>query len=117
MTRKTIAFSLVAFSLSATLAAAQNVTIVYPVDGETYPKSDPAPGGLSSSYFTSSFSVTCPGGPYPVEWGFDGTPVGQAEFYDMISAQQVWKLPGGGHEFYVDAGRCGRDRVKFAVGN
>lgn len=38
------------------------VNIVYPINGATYPITDPAPGLIKSSYFTSSFSVTCGGG-------------------------------------------------------
>ena len=73
---------------------------------------------LDSSYLTASFSVTCAGGPHLVEWGFDGQVIGSASFYDMFSAQQVWKLAGGPHDFTVDAGKlCGRDRVAFWIGN
>ena len=98
------------------LAMAQNVTIVYPIAGQSYPITDPAPGALQSAYIGASFSVTCSGGPHSVKWGFDGTSLGTAEFYDQISEQQVWKLPGGGHVFYVDAGRCGAKEIKFSVG-
>ncbi len=108
--------TLIAVVVFAAPAAAQNVTIVYPIDGETYPITDPAPGALHSHYFTASFSVTCQGD-HDVEWGFDGGSVGKARFYDMLSTQQVWKLPGGKHEFYVNAGRCGTERVAFVIGN
>jgi len=113
--RKSLNTILATFALVAP-AVAQNVTIVYPMDGGTYPITDPAPGALRSHYFTASFSVTCQGD-HDVKWGFDGSPVGENRFYDMVSVQQVWKLPGGKHEFYVDAGRCGSERVTFAIGN
>jgi len=111
-----LSLAICVLALTAGFAVAQNVSIVYPVDGAAYPISDPAPGSLSSTYFTASFSVTCEGD-HQVEWGFDGAAVGQALFYDMISAQQVWKLPGGKHEFFVNAGRCRGDSVVFAIGN
>jgi hypothetical protein len=50
------------------------INIVYPINGATYPLTDPGPGPLRSAYFTSSFSVTCSGGPHKVEWGFDRSP-------------------------------------------
>ena len=100
----------------ASLASAQSVNIVYPIDGRTYPIMDPSPGALHSAYFTSSFGVTCPGGGHAVKWGFDKTVIGTAQFYDQISEQQVWKLPGGAHVFWVDAGKCGTKRVKFMIG-
>lgn len=74
------------------------VNIVYPINGATYPITDPGPGVLNSAYFTSSFSVTC-GGDHKVKWGFDGTTVGNSTFYDQTSVQFVHKLPGGGHVF------------------
>jgi hypothetical protein len=92
------------------------VNIVYPIDGATYPITDPAPGALFSHYFTSSFSVTCEGD-HVVKWGFDGTAVGSATFYDQLSAQFVYKLPGGVHTFWVDAGNCGNSQVRFRIGN
>ena len=98
-------------------ASAQNkVNIVYPIQGATYPITDPAPGTLSSHYLTASFSVTCSGGSHNVEWSFDTDTIGSAKFYDQISVQQVWKLPGGKHLFWVDAGNCGKERVTFKVG-
>jgi len=92
------------------------VNIVYPIDGGSYPITDPALGGLGSAYITASFSVTCSGGPYNVSWGFDEGAVGSAQFYDQLSEQQVWKLMGGVHVFWVDAGTCGNDEVAFTVG-
>ena len=91
------------------------VNIVYPIDGSTVPLTDPAPGPLSSAYITVSFGVTC-GGDESVEWGFDAfPPIGQARFYDQISVQQVYKLTGGPHVFWVKA--CGTsDQVQFQVG-
>ena len=102
-------------SLAGTASAAVN--IVYPIDGGTYPIADPAPGALKSAYFTTSFSVTCGGGSHGVKWGVDKTQLGQARFYDQISEQQVWKLPGGKHIFWVNAGRCGGQKVLFKIGN
>ena len=93
------------------------VNIVYPIDGETYPKTDPAPGALSSAYLTFSFSVTRSGGPTTVQWGVDGDTLGEARFYDMYSAQFVWKVGGGKHKFWVDAGGAGSDSVTFKAGN
>ena len=63
----------------------------------------------------ASFSVTCGGGSHRFEWGFDGPPLGTAEFYDEISVQFVQKLPGGRHVFWVRSD-CGEDRVQFAIG-
>ena len=94
-----------------------SVNIVYPINGGSYPITDPAPGALNSAYFTASFSVTCGGGPHEVKWGFDASPaLGKAKFYDMISVQFVHKLPGGIHYFWVDAGNCGKAKVKFKIG-
>ena len=47
------------------------VNIVYPINGETYPKTDPH-CDVKSAYFAASFGVTCTGGPHTVKWGFDG---------------------------------------------
>lgn len=98
-------------------AQAQNVTIVYPISGASYPITDPSPGPLNSAYFTASFSVTCKGGSHKVEWGFDGATVGNETFYDQTSVQLVHKLPGGKHLFWVKAGRCGGSEVRFLIGN
>lgn len=104
------------FALASSASAQAPVNIVYPIHGETYPITDPAPGALHSHYFTSSFSVTCQGD-HSVEWGFDAGPaVGTATFYDMFSAQFVHKLPGGTHTFWVRS-NCGDSRVKFNIGN
>lgn len=89
------------------------VNIVYPINGETYPKTDPG-GGHKSAYLAFSFSTTCPGGPNPVEWGVDGDSLGKATFYDQLSAQFVWKLPAGDHRFWVKS-ECGEETVKFKV--
>ena len=99
------------------LAYAQGkVNIVYPIDGESYPITDPAPGRLSSAYITVSFSVTCGGGSHKVEWGFDRSgALGSATFYDQISVQFVYKLLGGSHVFWVKS-NCGSDAVKFIIG-
>lgn len=116
---KKLAFAAVAlaFCLAAAPAFAQApVNIVYPIHGGVYPITNPAPGPLLSAYFTSSFSVTCSGGPYNVKWGFDVTTVGTATFYDQYSTQFVHKLPGGNHLFWVISD-CGDSRVKFDIGN
>ena len=89
-----------------------DVNIVYPIDGGSYPVGGT---GAKSAYVTYSFGTTCSGGPRMVEWGFDGDTIGKAEFYDQISAQGVWKLPGGSHVFWVRSS-CGENQVKFKVG-
>jgi hypothetical protein len=92
------------------------VNIVYPINGATYPITDPGPLGVRSAYFTASFSVTCGGGPHRVEWGFDALPaLGRSSFYDMTSIQFVHKLPTGDHVFWVKSD-CGENRVKFRIG-
>lgn len=93
------------------------VNIVYPINGETYPKRDPVTP-VVSAYFTSSFAVTCSGGPHTVKWGFDSpaSVLGKATFYDEISVQFTHKLPKGNHFFWVDAGSCGKARVRFIIG-
>jgi hypothetical protein len=98
-------------------AASAGVNIVYPIDGGTYPITDPATGALKSAYFTTSFGVTCSGGAHGVKWGVDKIQLGSAKFYDQLSEQQVWKLQGGEHVFWVDAGRCGSQKVKFMIGH
>jgi hypothetical protein len=106
----------VLFALAGAAQAQAPVNIVYPIDGGSYPIIDPAAGALNSAYFTSSFSVTCQGGAHSVRWGFDGTTVGSATFYDMFSAQFVHKLPGGTHVFWV-VSDCGDQQVKFDIGS
>ena len=96
-----------------------SLNIVYPVDGATYPITDPAPGPLKSAYLTFSFCLTLPGGPAGVSWGVGGETLGEAKFYDQYSTQQVWKLPGGKHEFWVKTDNGGitySDQVIFKVG-
>ena len=93
-----------------------NVNIVYPINGASYPIMDPGSGKLRSTYFTSSFSVTCSGGTHKVEWGFDNGPaIGKSSFYDQTSIQFVHKLPGGPHVFWVKSD-CGSNKVKFTIG-
>ena len=106
----------VLFALAGAAQAQAPVNIVYPIDGGSYPITDPAPGALLSAYFTSSFSVTCQGGPHTAKWGFDGTTVGGANFYDQFSAQFVHKLPGGWHTFWVTSD-CGDSKVRFYIGS
>ncbi len=117
---KSLVFVLIFFSVlyftTAVYADQVKVNIVYPINGATYPITDPSPGVLKSAYFTSSFSVTCGGGSHSVKWGFDGGPaVGNATFYDQTSVQFVHKLPGGAHVFWVKSD-CGENRVKFKIG-
>jgi hypothetical protein len=111
-----LSFVLALFALTGAVQAQAPVNIVYPIDGGSYPITNPAPGALLSAYFTSSFSVTCGGGSYSVKWGFDGTTVGSATFYDQFSAQFVHKLPGGWHTFWVSSD-CGDSRVRFYIGS
>ncbi|MFK8005516.1 MAG: hypothetical protein AB8H03_04060 [Saprospiraceae bacterium] len=89
------------------------VNIVYPIQGETFPKVDPQ-SNLNSAYLSFSFSVTKSGGSYTVKWGVDNQTLGEANYYDMFSAQFVWKLPSGKHEFWVQ-GDSGSDSVTFNV--
>lgn len=117
---KSLIFGLLVFSVlffTTTVYADQvKVNIVYPINGASYPITDPPPGKLKSAYFTTSFSVTCGGGSHKVEWGFDGGPaVGSETFYDQTSVQFVHKLPGGVHVFWVKSD-CGENRVKFNIG-
>ena len=111
-----LAFVAVLLAFAGMAQAQAPVNIVYPIDGGIYPITDPAPGPLDSAYFTSSFSVTCGGGPHNVKWGFDTTTLGSAVFYDMFSAQFVHKLKGGDHIFWVISD-CGESRVSFRLGN
>ena len=90
--------------------------IIYPIQDETYPITDPGPGKLSSAYISASFSITCQGGPLVVQWGMDDDILGEAKCYDTLSVHQVWKLPGGQHLFWVRSD-CGDDRVSFYVGS
>jgi hypothetical protein len=90
------------------------VNIVYPINGETYPKTDPH-CDLKSAYFAASFGVTCSGGPHLVKWGFDGNGIGSAEYYDEFSAQFTWKLPVGAHTFFVVTD-CGENMIEFKIG-
>lgn len=106
-----LAIAAVLFVLAGAAQAQTPVNIVYPIDGGSYPITNPAPGALLSAYFTSSFSVTCPGGPWSVKWGFGG-----ATFYDQFSAQFVHKLPGGWHTFWVSSD-CGDSKVRFYIGS
>ena len=92
-----------------------DVNIVYPIDGGVFPKVDPAPGDpVASAYITASFSATCVGGPHDVKWGFDNQELGEGTFYDQFSAQQVWKLVGGKHTFWVKSD-CGDCQVRFEI--
>lgn len=92
------------------------VNIVYPIKGKSFPITDPALPKLNSAYITASFSTTCDGGPYKVEWGFDKTSLGSGKYYDQMSVQLVWKLPGGKHIFWVKTDKCGKEQVPFTVG-
>jgi hypothetical protein len=90
------------------------VNIVYPIEGATYPITDPD-CKVRSAYFTASFSVTCGGGPHEVTWGFDRDTLGKAKFYDQYSCQFTYKLPRGKHVFFVTSD-CGKAKVAFAIG-
>jgi len=92
------------------------VNIVYPINGESYPKADLGENcKVKSAYVSASFSTSCSGGPRQVSWGFDKTTLGKAKFYDQMTVQLVWKLPAGGHTFWVRSS-CGEQTVKFKVG-
>lgn len=96
------------------------INIVYPIDGATYPITDPPPGSLASAYVTLSFGVTQGGGPSTVTWGVNRSTLGSARCYDQLTAQQVWKLRGGMHRFWVKTTAGGvtqQDSVKFKVGS
>jgi hypothetical protein len=103
-------------SLAGVASADQvRVNIVYPINGASYPFTDPVPGALNSAYFNASFSVTC-AGDHNVQWGFDNSPaLGSSKFYDQTSVQFVHKLPAGTHAFWVRAD-CGKNSVRFKIG-
>jgi len=110
-----LTLAVLAVVLAVPAQAQAPVNIVYPINGATYPKTDPAAGPLHSAYFTASFSVTCQGD-HTVEWGFDAAPaIGKSLFYDQTSVQFVHKLPGGNHTFWVKT-NCGNSTVKFRIG-
>ncbi len=116
MKKSILVLAAVLFAFAGMAHAQAPVNIVYPIDGGTYPITNPAPGPLESAYFTSSFSVTCQGGPYNVRWGFDSTTIGSAVFYDEYTTQFTHKLKGGDHLFWVISD-CGESRVSFRLGN
>jgi len=89
------------------------VNIVYPIQGGIYPITDPA-FKHKSAYLSASFSTTCVGGPHHVKWGFDKDSLGEATFYDQLSAQFTWKLPAGSHVFWVESD-CGKGQVEFKI--
>ena len=95
------------------------VNIVYPIESATYPISDPNPKKPKSAYVTFSFGLTLEGDLATVTWGVNRTKLGEANFYDHYSTQQVWKLRGGINRFWVRA-KCGEksfnDAVTFAAG-
>lgn len=100
------------------------VNIVYPIEGGTYPRTDPPAAGLDSAYVALSFSATRGGGPYVAHWTVDGDSLGETSFYDEVSVQQTWKLPGGKHRFSVEVRQPGTggavlasDQVDFVVGS
>lgn len=82
-----------------------SIKIVYPIQGEAYPKCDPHIN-VKSAYFAASFSMTKSGGGHTVKWWFDDAkrPLGSATFYDEISCQFTFKLPAGKHVFHVKSG-------------
>lgn len=79
------------------------VNIAYPINGSTV-----------ANYFKSSFTATCPGGQYTVQWYLDSTLVGSGTFYDTAGVHFSHKLPAGGHTLIVKSS-CGVDSVKFTV--
>ncbi len=96
------------------------INIVYPINGGSYPRTDPVTGSLRSAYLTFSFSLTSGGGPVTVTWGVNRSQLGEARFYDQYSTQQVWKVRGGRHRFWVRAKRGGTivtDAVYFTAGS
>jgi hypothetical protein len=92
------------------------IKIVYPIQGETYPKCDPLVK-VKSAYFTASFSMTKSGGAHTVKWWFDNAKraLGSATFYDEISCQFTFKLPAGIHVFHVKSG-AEEATTKFRIG-
>jgi hypothetical protein len=92
------------------------VQIIYPLNGMRYPITDPPPGRLRSAYVPISFGVINTGGPHRIQWGFDKTPIlGTMRCYNQATVQQVYKLPGGPHTFWVKTDG-GNAVVKFRVG-
>jgi len=55
------------------------------------------------------------GGSDDVEWGIDDLALGKTKYYDMISVQFIFKLPGGKHTFGVKSGGMSKT-VKFKIG-
>lgn len=97
-----VALSLCLASVASAVVNAP-VNIAYPIDNSS-----------NDNYVKFAFSVTCPGGQNTVKWGFDGTSIGGATYYDNFNAQFLHKLPNGWHKFHV-ATDCGDDVVKFFV--
>ena len=105
--------TLLASVLSTAALAQSGVAIVYPFDGEDYPVG-PSNPTQDAYYQPFSFSAVCPGGQHSVKWSIDGNPVGETDFYDQVTVQQVNKVDIGWHAFEVNAG-CGSAAVKFHV--
>jgi hypothetical protein len=92
------------------------VQIIYPLNGMKYPITDPPPGKLRSAYVPISFGVINTGGPHTVQWGFDEAPIiGKLKCYNQATVQQVYKLRGGVHTFWVKTNN-GQSAVKFKIG-
>jgi hypothetical protein len=103
----------IAAGLTTGALAQTAVNIVYPIDGEQYPIGPDNPN-QSAIYQAFSFSATCSGGGHHVEWYLDGNMMGQIDFYDEVSVQQVDKIDIGKRAFDVKAD-CGDSSVSFAV--
>ena len=88
---------------SAASAANAPVNIAYPINGATV-----------TNYFYSSFTTTCQGGSYSVEWYLDGNLIGKGTFYDTAGVHFAQKLPTGWHTLKV-VSNCGQDGVQFYV--
>ncbi len=74
----------------------------------------PINGSVVNNYFHSSFTTTCAGGNYNVDWYLDNTILGSAAFYDSESVDFDFKAPSGWHVLTV-VSTCGKDSVKFYV--
>jgi hypothetical protein len=92
------------------------IQIIYPLNGMTYPITDPPPAKLRSAYIPISFGIINTGGPRVIQWGFDRLPaIGTLKCYNQATVQQVYKLPGGAHTFWVKTSGSS-SIVKFKIG-
>jgi|CXWL01.1.fsa_nt_gi membrane carboxypeptidase/penicillin-binding protein PbpC len=74
----------------------------------------PVSGSVVTNYFHSSFTTTCPGGSYKVEWYLDNNLLGNSAFYDSEAVDFDFKAPTGWHVLTV-VSSCGKDSVRFYV--